>query len=88
MLVTTATAQITHFIFRSNEIIWVEETSSWSLPWPKPVTAMAGLAAMGQEDLVLKKDKNVLHLINLWDGSKDQEYVEVIDVLPSTKMKN
>ena len=55
----------------------MEETSSWFLPWPLPVTAMAGLAAMGQEDLVLKKDKNVLHLINLWDGSKDQEYVEV-----------
>ena len=66
----------------------MEETSSWSLPWPLPVTAMAGLAAMGQEDLVLKKEKNVLHLINLWDGSKDQEYVEVIDALPSTKINN
>ena len=49
---------------------------------------MAGLAAMGQEDLVLKKEKNVLHLINLWDGSKDQEYVEVIDALLSTKINN
>ena len=39
---------------------------------------MAGLAAMGQEDLVLKKEKNVLHLLNLWDGSKDQDYVEVM----------
>ena len=56
----------------------MEETSSWFLPWPTPVTAMAGLAAMGQEDLVLKKDKNVLHLLNLWDRSKDQEYVEVM----------
>ena len=88
MLITAATAQIKHFIFRSNEIIWVEETSSWSLPWPKPVTAMAGLAAMGQEDLVLKKDKNVLVLLNMWDRSKDQEYVEVIDALLSTKMNN
>ena len=56
----------------------MEESSSWSLPWPTPVTAMAGLAAMGQEDLVLKKEKNVLHLLNLWDGSKDQDYVEVM----------
>ena len=66
----------------------MEETSSWSLPWPLPVTAMAGLVAMGQDDVVLKKEKNILHLINLWDGSKDQEYVEVRDVLPSTKMNN
>ena len=55
----------------------MEETSSWSLPWPLPVTAMAGLVAMGQDDVVLKKEKNILHLVNMWDGSKDQEYVEV-----------
>ena len=80
--------RLKHLIFRSNEIIWVEETSSWFLPWPKPVTAMAGLGAMGQEDLVLRKDKNVLVLLDMWDRSKDQEYVEVIDALPSTKINN
>ena len=49
---------------------------------------MAGLVAMGQDDVVLKKEKNILHLINLWDGSKDHEYVEVSVAPPSTKMNN
>ena len=39
---------------------------------------MAGLVAMGQDDVVLKKEKNILHLVNLWDGLKDHQYVEVM----------
>ena len=52
------------------------------------MTAMAGLRAMGQDDLVLARDRNVLWLLNMWDGSKDQEYTEVIDDLTPANINN
>ena len=48
------------------------------LPWPRAMTAMAGLAAMGVEDLVLDKDKNVLRLLGLWNQDLDHVFNEVI----------
>ena len=64
------------------------ETDSWFLPWPKPMTAMAGLGAMGHDDLVLARDKNVLRMLNMWDGSKDQEFTEVTYDLTPTNINN
>ena len=52
------------------------------------MTAMAGLGAMGHNDLVLARDKNVLRMLNMWDGSKDQEFTEVTDDLTPTNINN